>query len=233
MNMKKKINSAYKKLLAKLGHKIQGSRRETRNSRRLADQEDDHRSAKLETCSWWPADSNYEVVVGAILTQNTNWNNVEKAIANIKAAGKLNEAGILRMPRTELEELIRCSGFYRQKAERLKLATKKWIELRNEHDMLAIEHLRNALLSVKGIGKETADSIILYAFHKPIFVIDAYTRRFCKEHFDFEAKEYDEYRTLFESNLERDVNLFKEYHALIVEWAKERRKEKGYSEPTK
>lgn len=226
--MKKKINAAYKKLLAEFGCKIRNAGRRTQDPKRSLSSKtgNDHRSARLKTAGWWPADSDYEVIVGAILTQNTNWKNVEKAIANIKAAGKLNEAGILRMPRTELEELIRSSGFYRQKAERLKLATKKWIELKNQAFEMDIGRLRRELLSVNGIGKETADSIILYAFHKPIFVIDAYTRRFCKEHFDFEAKEYDEYRILFESNLERDVQVFKEYHALIVEWAKEKRKEK-------
>lgn len=173
---------------------------------------------------WWPAHSDYEVVVGAILTQNTNWKNVEKAIVNLKNANKLNEKEILEIKINELEELIRPSGFYKQKAERLKLATNKWLELKNKK--LSIEELRRELLSVKGIGKETADSIILYAFHKPIFVIDAYTRRFCKKYLEFESKEYDHYRALFESNLHKDVKLFKEYHALIVEWAKNNKKEK-------
>ncbi|MBS3067549.1 endonuclease [Candidatus Micrarchaeota archaeon] len=168
---------------------------------------------------WWPADSAFEVVVGAILTQNTNWKNVEKAIANLKNENKLNEKAILEITISELENLIRSSGFYKQKAERLKLATKKWFELKDKND-LSIDVLRKELLSVKGIGKETADSIILYAFEKPIFVIDAYTRRFCKKYFNFESKNYDEYRTFFEDNLSQDLELFKEYHALIVEWAK-------------
>lgn len=186
----KKVFSLYKKLLHKFGHQY-----------------------------WWPADSDYEVVVGAILTQNTNWKNVEKAITNLKAAKKLNEKSILKTENSELETLIRPSGFYKQKAERLKLATKKWMELK-QHDHLSVEKLRNELLSVKGIGRETADSIILYAFHKPIFVIDAYTRRFCKKHFNFESNNYDDYREFFEKSLPRDVHLFKEYHALIVEWGK-------------
>ncbi len=185
----KKIHSLYKQLLKKFGPQF-----------------------------WWPADSDYEVVLGAILTQNTNWKNVEKAILNLKNANKLDENEILEIKINELEELIRPSGFYKQKAERLKLATNKWLELKNKK--LSIEELRKELLSVKGIGKETADSIILYAFHKPIFVIDTYTRRFCKKYLEFESKEYDEYRNLFESNLPKDVKLFKEYHALIVEWAK-------------
>jgi len=203
--VKKKIISAYEKLLSQFGHKI----------RNLKTQNSGH-----ETVTWWPADSDYEVVVGAILTQNTNWKNVEKAIANLKKENKLTEQEILAIKLESLEHLIRPSGFYKQKAERLKLATKKWLELQDNR--LTINELRTELLSVKGIGKETADSIVLYAFHKPIFVIDAYTRRFCKQFFDFEAKDYDEYRVLFESSLPKDVNLFKEYHALIVEWGKDK-----------
>ncbi len=173
---------------------------------------------------WWPADSAYEVVVGAILTQNTNWKNVEKAIANLKKENKLSEQKILEIEKSELETLIRPSGFYKQKAERLKLSTKKWAELKGKH--LSTEALREELLSVKGIGKETADSIILYAFELPIFVIDAYTRRFCKEFFNKEFKDYEDYREFFEENLPLDLNLFKEYHALIVEWGKNNKSSK-------
>ncbi|MEK6979411.1 MAG: endonuclease [Candidatus Micrarchaeota archaeon] len=194
--MDRRIISLYKKLLSQFGPK-----------------------------KWWPANSDYEVVIGAILTQNTNWKNVEKAISNLRAAKKLNEKSILKMQDAELETLIRPSGFYKQKAERLKLATRKWMELKDSRD-LTLEELRTELLSVKGIGKETADSIILYAFHRPIFVIDAYTRRFCKEFFDveFRDRDYDEYRKFFESALPNDVALFKEYHALIVEWGKQNNK---------
>ena len=194
-SMRKEIIAAYQKLLAQFGSQ-----------------------------SWWPADSDYEVVIGAILTQNTNWKNVEKAISNLRAAKKLNEKAILETEISELETLIRPSGFYRQKAERLKLATRKWMELNRRADGMPIADLRAELLSVKGIGKETADSIILYAFHKPIFVIDAYTRRFCKHFFDveFRKQDYDEYRAFFESALPSDVKFFKEYHALIVEWGKKK-----------
>lgn len=208
--MNNKINTAYEKLLSQFGHQYPGNEPSfpsSSKSKRLGD--------------WWPADSDYEVVVGAILTQNTSWKNVEKAIVNLKSAGKLNEEAILMTHNSELETLIRPSGFYKQKAEWLKLATKKWMELKNK--MLTIKQLRVELLSVKGIGKETADSIILYAFHKPIFVIDAYTRKFCKQFFNFEAKDYEEYRELFESSMPCDANLFKKYHALIVEWGKNKR----------
>jgi len=166
---------------------------------------------------WWPAKTKYEVVVGAVLTQNTNWRNVEKALDNLRKEKALNAKKILEMDLRKLKKLVRPSGFYNQKAKRLKDVTKKYLKLKNE---MSVEELREELLSVKGVGKETADSIVLYAFEKPIFVIDAYTRRFC-ERFDlFKGKEYDDYREFFESNLPGDVELYKEYHALIVEWAK-------------
>lgn len=174
---------------------------------------------------WWPADSRYEVVVGAVLTQNTNWKNVEKALANLEKRNLLNEGSILEIPVKELEELVRPSGFYKQKAERLKLATGKWLETKDSK--LGTMELREEWLTVKGIGKETADSILLYAMGRPIFVIDAYTRRFCKEMLGKEFKEYDDYRLLFESTLPEDVELYKEYHALIVVWGKEFRSPRG------
>ena len=170
---------------------------------------------------WWPAETPYEVVVGAVLTQNTNWKNVEKAIANLKAEGVLHPEGILNLPQDKLEELIRPSGFYRQKAERLKAVTRAFLSADKSWDRFK---LREHFLSVKGVGKETADSIVLYAFEKPIFVVDAYTRRFCRAFGLFEGKEYDEYREFFESHLPLDVEVFKEYHALIVEWGKRQRR---------
>lgn len=165
---------------------------------------------------WWPADSQYEVIVGALLTQNTNWKNVEKAIANLKKAKKLAPTKILKLETSELEQLIKPSGFYRQKAERLKTLTKKYVEIKKRNSLPN----RGELLEVKGVGKETADSILLYAFDLPYFVIDAYTRRFCAHHKLLNAKEYDDYREFFESSLPRSVPLYKEYHALIVEWGK-------------
>jgi len=174
---------------------------------------------------WWPAQTPYEVMVGAILTQNTNWKNVEKAITNLKMAKCLSPYRILGMHKRRLEKLIRSSGYYKQKAERLKAATKKWLELRNSkaHTM----KLREEWLSVNGIGKETADSILLYAFERPVFVVDAYTKLFCSHHCLFEGKEYEEYKSFFEAHLPPSVPLFKEYHALIVEWAKEQKRKTG------
>ncbi len=179
---------------------------------------------------WWPAETQYEVVVGALLTQNTNWKNVERAIANLKVAGKLDPRSVLETGNPELETLIRPSGFYRQKAERLRILTKKYLEIidrgSDSGGIGSSSPTRDELLGLKGIGRETADSILLYAFDQPIFVIDAYTRRFCAHHELFERSDvgeidYDEYREFFESNLPRDVQLYKEYHALIVEWGKQ------------
>jgi len=165
---------------------------------------------------WWPAETQYEIVVGALLTQNTSWNNVEKAIANLKAAGKLSPEAILKTRNTKLETLIRPSGFYRQKAERLKLLTKAYSRVLREKRIPT----REELLAVKGVGKETADSILLYAYGLPHFVIDAYTRRFCSHHRLFLSKEYDDYKRFFERSLPRDAGLYGEYHALIVRWGK-------------
>ncbi len=177
---------------------------------------------------WWPADSPYEVMVGAILTQNTNWRNVEKAISNLKAADCLSPEAIMEMGKTGLETLIRPSGFYRQKAERLKLASEKWLQVTRK-----TKDLRNEWLSVKGIGEETADSILLYAFDLPYFVIDAYTRRFCAHHKLCGFDDYDEYQEYFESRLPKSVPLYKEYHALIVEWGKRNPAKRGISETEK
>jgi endonuclease-3 related protein len=171
---------------------------------------------------WWPAATPYEVVLGAILTQNTNWGNVEKALDNLRGKDALSEQAILRMPIDELEQLIRPSGYYRQKAERLKATTRKWLELKASRK--STMELRKEWLSVKGIGKETADAILLYAMDRPIFVIDAYTKRFCKAELEKEFKDYDDYRQFFESNLPADLELYKEYHALIVVWGKKNSK---------
>ena len=130
---------------------------------------------------WWPAETPFEVVVGAILTQNTNWRNVERAIAHLRAAGTLTPEPLLSLPRAELEKLIRPAGFFRQKAERLQLFTAH-LFARFGDDLAAmlagdLDAVRRDLLALKGIGPETADSILLYAGGRPSFVVDAYTRR--------------------------------------------------------
>lgn len=168
---------------------------------------------------WWPAQTRFEVIVGAFLTQQTKWSNVEKAISNLKQAGMLEPYNLAKADISSLEEMIRCCGFYRQKASRLKNAAQFLIQ----NDMselfdLPVDKLRKILLSLNGVGNETADSIILYAADKPKFVIDAYTTRIMS---CIGVKgNYGELQDIFETLLPQDVGMFKEYHALVVEYAK-------------
>ncbi|MBD3209789.1 endonuclease [Candidatus Micrarchaeota archaeon] len=175
--------------------------------------------------NWWPAGTKYEVVVGAILTQNTSWKNVERALSSLRIKKALNEKRMLEIPLKELEQLVHPSGYYRQKAERLKLATRKWTELKNSAEDTM--ELRRKWLSVKGIGPETADTILLYAMDRPVFVVDAYTRKFCKAVLGVELKNYEDYRLYFQKRLPVDLKLYREYHALIVEWGKAVRNQAG------
>lgn len=174
---------------------------------------------------WWPGDTPLEIMVGAVLTQNTNWENVEKAIANLKAAGLLDLQRLAETPTGMLAELIRPSGYYNLKAGRLHNLLRA---ITGEHDSLEsffaadLETLRAQLLAVKGIGPETADSILLYAGAKPTFVIDAYTHRLLLRHgLIWEESNYYEMQELFLSSLPEEVALFNEYHALIVRVGKE------------
>ncbi|MGB9734718.1 MAG: endonuclease III domain-containing protein [bacterium] len=174
---------------------------------------------------WWPAETAFEVIVGAILTQNTAWKNVERAIANLKKADKLSPDKLYNQPISVIAELIKPSGFYNQKARRLKLMVKYIMENYNGSIKKMCEkdtsELRKELLSINGIGKETADSIILYACNKPIFVVDAYTHRVFSRHgLIDEQMGYDEIQEMFMDNLDHDPEMFNEYHALIVELAK-------------
>jgi len=135
---------------------------------------------------WWPADTSFEVIVGAYLTQNTSWTNVERALANLRAAGVLSVKGIREIPLARLERFIRPSGYFRQKARRLKIfVTFLDREYGGSLDRLfsqTTEKLREELLSLNGVGPETADSILLYAGNHPVFVVDAYTRRILARH---------------------------------------------------
>ena len=164
--------------------------------------------------------------MGAILTQNTNWGNVEKAIVNLKQADILSASGIHAVPREELAELIRPAGFFNVKSERLK-GFVQWLFDRAGGSLDELfrtdwRQLREELLAVHGIGRETADSILLYAGHQPTFVVDAYTKRlFSRLGIVEETVGYEELRSLFMENLPPDVALFNEYHALIVEHCKE------------
>ena len=174
---------------------------------------------------WWPGDSPFEVIVGAILTQNTTWKNVEKAINNLKRANLLEPKALYRLPYEILVELIHPVGFFNIKAKRLKAFLNFLFEefQGNLEEMfsLEMEGLRKKLLSIPGIGPETADSILLYAGGKPSFVVDAYTRRILSRHgLIHEEASYEEIRELFMDHLPSDVGLFNEYHALLVELGK-------------
>ncbi|HWY09285.1 MAG TPA: hypothetical protein VNY24_20660 [Candidatus Acidoferrales bacterium] len=170
---------------------------------------------------WWPGRTPFEVIVGAILVQNTSWVNVERAIANLRQAKLLTPSALEKAPQPKLARLIRSSGYFRQKARKLKQFVKF---LRKEHrgSLTAMfrtptAKLREQLLSVHGIGPETADSILLYAGNHPVFVVDAYTRRILQRHGLTTGKEsYEEIRGLFQKSLPNDPQLFNEFHALIV-----------------
>ena len=175
---------------------------------------------------WWPGQTPFEVVGGAILTQNTSWANVAKAITNLKAAGRLDPIELHEVELTELEQLIRPAGYFRVKAKRLRNFT-QWLFDRYEGrlerlDEIDTRRLREELLGVSGIGPETADSILLYALNRPIFVVDTYTARVAVRHRLIEPDiTYDQLQDLFQSNLEPDVQFFNEFHALLVHVGKD------------
>jgi endonuclease-3 related protein len=175
---------------------------------------------KLGPQRWWPAKTPFEVVVGAILTQRTKWGNVVRAIHELEKNNLLSPDALSNVDRKKLESLIKGTGFYKQKAERLQTVAQYFAK--NDMTSLAkkpTEVLRNDLLALKGIGKETADSILLYALNKPKFVVDAYTARICR--CLGISGGYDHLQQKFESVLPKDAALFKEFHALIVEYGKQ------------
>jgi endonuclease-3 related protein len=173
---------------------------------------------------WWPAETPFEMMTGAILTQSAAWSNVEKAVANLKSAGALSPAAFRSLDVAELAALIRPSGYYNAKAKKLK-AMAEWLKTHDDDPTTlkttAPNELRQELLGVHGIGPETADSILLYALEMPFFVVDAYTRRLfsrlgiapCRDR-------YDDWHQLFTTALPPDPALYNEFHALIVNHAK-------------
>lgn len=175
---------------------------------------------------WWPADSNFEVIVGAILAQNTSWLNVEKAILKLKARRLLAPQLLSRLSLKELAAVIKSAGYYNIKAARLKEFVKFFLggyagSIKNMSREELIP-LRKQLLAVKGIGPETADSILLYALNKPVFVIDAYTKRIFSRHgLIKEEADYAQAQGIFTRNLKPDAKLFNEYHALLVKLGKD------------
>jgi len=175
---------------------------------------------------WWPAESAFEVMVGAILTQNTNWVNVERAIVNLKQEKVLSARKLYKLKHQSLARIIHPAGYYNIKARRLKEFLKFFIENYNANiksiSRVNFSKLRKDLLAVKGIGQETADSILLYALNKPIFVVDAYTKRIFSRHGYFkEEATYIEVQEFFMQNMPKKARLFNEYHALLVRLAKE------------
>jgi len=170
---------------------------------------------------WWPARTRVEIVVGAILTQNTSWSNVERAIDNLRRAKVLSWSGLRDLPASELAELIRPSGTYDVKAKRLGSFVRYLWDNHNGslRSLLTsdLETARKRLLSIHGIGPETADAILLYAGNRASFVVDAYTRRVLRRHFLCNEKaDYETSRGLFQAALRADAALFNEYHALLV-----------------
>jgi endonuclease-3 related protein len=170
---------------------------------------------------WWPGETSFEVMVGAILTQNTSWRNVEKAIQRLKEKRVLSPEGIFRLKKSQLASLIKSSGYYRIKADRLQAFINfLFEEFGGDLKKMGRERpgkLREKLLGVKGIGPETADSILLYGLKKPIFVVDAYTKRILSRHGVISEKaSYEEVQKLFINYLPFDEKLFNEYHALLV-----------------
>ena len=168
---------------------------------------------------WWPADSPFEVMIGAVLVQNTTWKNTSAAITSLKQAGLMSPSAINKTSNDHLASLIISSGYFNIKAKRLR-ALCEWLVEHGDIEQLKrlpLESIRKDLLAVHGIGPETADDILLYALDKPVFVIDAYTRRlFSRLGLVKHDAAYEELRTVFEQALEKDVSLYNQYHALIV-----------------
>lgn len=175
---------------------------------------------------WWPGETPFEVIVGAVLTQNTSWRNVERAIANLREADLLEPRALYDVPIEELEELIQPAGYFRVKARRLRCLLEFIID-QFDGSLEAMFHtelyeLRERLLGVHGIGPETADSILLYAGGLPSFVVDAYTHRVFARHgwIDFDA-DYHQIQDYAQSELPQEVQLYNEYHALLVRVGKD------------
>ncbi|MFC1804721.1 endonuclease III domain-containing protein [Candidatus Omnitrophota bacterium] len=175
---------------------------------------------------WWPGDTPFEIAIGAILTQNTNWGNVEKAINNLKAKGLLSPKKLHQLSCAKIARLIKPSGYFNIKAKRLKafldFLFRDYGGSLKGMSSVSTNRLRNDLLCVNGIGPETADSILLYALKRPVFVVDAYTRRIFSRHRCIKNDaDYNTIQEFFTDKLKRNTGLFNEYHALLVRLGKE------------
>lgn len=171
---------------------------------------------------WWPANTPYEVMLGAILTQNTAWVNVEKALANL---GEIPPRGVQEMELKELEMLIRPAGFATRKAQTIKAITQWFLDYKDDPES-SLEDTRQELLSMRGIGPETADAILLYAFNQPSFVVDAYTMRLFKRYPIQAGSTYMQVKHYCEQELPRDTKVYNHFHALVVEHGKRHCKKK-------
>ncbi len=175
---------------------------------------------------WWPGDSPFEIAIGAILTQNTNWGNVEKAINNLKREGVMSVEGLNRLSDEKIASLIKPAGYFNIKTKRIRAFLDFLIDKYNgkieemkKEDTIS---LRNKLLNIYGIGAETADSILLYALEKPVFVIDAYTKRVLTRHSIMKPNStYSDYQMIFHKELDEDLQMFNEFHALFVRVGKD------------
>jgi endonuclease III related protein len=188
--------------------------------------------SSLGPSGWWPGETPLEVIVGAILTQNTSWRNVEQALGRLKEGGVLSVAGLTRLEEDRLAEMVRPAGYYRIKARRLKNFFRFLEEeYQGRIEALAetpLERLREQLLEIHGVGPETADSILLYALGRPSFVVDAYTHRiFSRHHLVPEESDYEGLRSYFMEALPEEVPLFNEFHALLVRTGKRYCKKKA------
>ncbi|MEO0179947.1 MAG: endonuclease III domain-containing protein [candidate division WOR-3 bacterium] len=179
---------------------------------------------------WWPGDTPFEVCIGAILTQNTSWANVERAIENLKKRGVFDPDSLLEMDHEDLAALVRPAGYFNQKARKIRDFLIWFKEIGGFEGMEQVETsaLRESLLSVRGIGPETADSILLYALGRPVFVVDAYTMRVLARH-DIVGPDadYEAVQSLFHDNLPREPQIFNEFHALFVRLGKTRCRRRG------
>lgn len=182
--------------------------------------------------NWWPISNDFEpkeweICTGAILTQNTNWKNVELALKNMKKCDCISPQDVIKMENKDLEQIIKPSGFYREKTKKLKVFSEFVLKFNSVPDFLnKVE--REELLSVKGIGPETADSILLYAANRHYFVIDAYTKRVCNRTGLINEENYEKLRLFFEENMLKDVEIYKELHALVVMLCKYHCKKKPF-----
>ncbi len=180
---------------------------------------------------WWPGETPFEVIIGAILTQNTTWKNVEKAISNLKKENLLSPDKLYTVSPQKLATLIKPSGYYNQKSKKIasfmRYFKQEYNLNINNMQPVPTDILRDQLLNIFGIGPETADSILLYALSRPVFVVDAYTRRIFSRHKLLDKNDsYENIRSFFETSLEKNIAFYNEYHALIVSLGKD------YCKPT-